>query len=162
MKTKSITLLVLSLLFLFGVSLASAVDQITFRRDGKEQQISGRLLVEAQDGGLLLLERDGMLWAIPPEEQVKHTSDDSSLQAVHPRGVGEKTACRTAGRFRGLAHRALFDFLRYLENLRRVVRIAFRAALHGVHQLLEPEGLRRSRSRNFRSWRSSSPIVRRI
>ena len=34
------------------------------------------MLVTAQDGGMLLLARDGVLWLIPPEEQVEHTSDD--------------------------------------------------------------------------------------
>jgi hypothetical protein len=36
---------------------------------------SGRLLVTAQDGGLLLLGRDGVIWAIAPDELIKHTSD---------------------------------------------------------------------------------------
>jgi hypothetical protein len=32
-------------------------------------------VVTAQDGGILLLAQDGVLWAIPPDEQVKHTTD---------------------------------------------------------------------------------------
>ena len=38
------------------------------------------MLVEAKDGGLLLLARDGVLWAIPPEEQVEHTSDEQPFE----------------------------------------------------------------------------------
>ncbi len=45
------------------------------RRAGTELQVEGRLLVKAQDGGLLMVARDGMLWAIPPNELVKHTTD---------------------------------------------------------------------------------------
>jgi hypothetical protein len=52
------------------------MDYVTFRRDGREIQQSGRVLVEAQDGGLLLLARDGVLWTIGPDEKIKHTSDD--------------------------------------------------------------------------------------
>lgn len=54
---------------------AAALDHVTFSRDGKTLGVSGRLLVEAQDGGLLMQARDGVLWAIPPDEQIDHTSD---------------------------------------------------------------------------------------
>ncbi len=57
------------------VSSAAAVDRVTVRRDGKQLEVVGRSLVTAQDGGRLLLARDGQLWLIPPEEQVGHTSD---------------------------------------------------------------------------------------
>jgi hypothetical protein len=65
----------------FGVSASAlAVDQVTLRRDGKAMEVTGRLLVEAKDGGLLMLGRDGMIWAIPPEELVKHTSDEQPFE----------------------------------------------------------------------------------
>jgi hypothetical protein len=80
MKKNILLLFALTIALYFGVAEVSAVDHITFKQNGKERQISGRLLVEALDGGLLLLERDGMLWAIPPEEQVKHTTDDSPFK----------------------------------------------------------------------------------
>jgi len=51
------------------------MDQVTLKRDGKTMEVAGRVLVTAQDGGLLLLARDGRLWLIPPEEQVEHTTD---------------------------------------------------------------------------------------
>jgi len=57
-------------------SHASAMDTVTFERDDKQQQVTGRILVEAQDGGLLVESRDGVYWAIPPREQVATQSDD--------------------------------------------------------------------------------------
>ena len=54
---------------------ARAMDQVTLRRDGKTLEVTGKVLVTAQDGGLLLLARDGVLWLIPPEERVEHRSD---------------------------------------------------------------------------------------
>jgi hypothetical protein len=51
------------------------MDQVTLRRDGKTLEVAGKVLVTAQDGGMLLLARDGVLWLIPPEEKVEHTSD---------------------------------------------------------------------------------------
>jgi len=38
------------------------------------------MLVTAQDGGFLVLARDGTIWAIPPEEQVEHTSDNKPFE----------------------------------------------------------------------------------
>lgn len=55
---------------------ASALDYVTLRRDGKTISVQGRLVLTAEDGGILLIARDGVLWNIVPEEQVKHTSDD--------------------------------------------------------------------------------------
>ncbi len=43
-------------------------------------EVAGRLVVEAQDGGLLVLGRDGVLWAIPPEEQIQHTADQQPFK----------------------------------------------------------------------------------
>ena len=54
---------------------APALDHVVLRRDDKQIYVDGRLLVTAQDGGLLVQARDGVLWAVPPEQQVKHTSD---------------------------------------------------------------------------------------
>ncbi|MEN6449639.1 MAG: DUF1570 domain-containing protein [Thermoguttaceae bacterium] len=53
---------------------------MTFRRDGKTRQIAGRLEVEAKDGGLLMMAPDGVLWTVPPEEQIKHTSDQRAFR----------------------------------------------------------------------------------
>jgi len=62
-------------------SPSSAIDEVLFRRDGKERQVSGRVVVEAQDGGVLLQAEDGVLWAIQAEEQLKHASD---AKPFHP------------------------------------------------------------------------------
>ncbi len=56
-------------------SSAKSLDYVVLHRDGKEIQVSGRLVVAARDGGILLLAEDGLLWAIPPDEQVSHTAD---------------------------------------------------------------------------------------
>jgi hypothetical protein len=59
-----------------------AMDQVTLCRDGKTLEATGKVLVTAQDGGLLLLARDGVLWLIPPEEQVEHTTDDAPFSPL--------------------------------------------------------------------------------
>jgi len=69
---------------------ASAVDHVTFRRNGKEMQVDGRLWVTAQDGGLLLLGSDGVLWAIPPEEQIEHTTDATPFKPLTPAEMAQR------------------------------------------------------------------------
>ncbi|HEV2968941.1 MAG TPA: DUF1570 domain-containing protein [Pirellulales bacterium] len=64
---------ILSIALLAGNALAA--DQITFRRGGKETQISGKLMVTAKDGGVMLLASDGTLWNIEPQEIVDHKQD---------------------------------------------------------------------------------------
>jgi hypothetical protein len=71
-----------SIFFVLAAPRAWAIDYISFKRDGKEQEIEGRLLVEAQDGGLLLLGRDGVLWAVPPEEKIKLTRNDAPFKPL--------------------------------------------------------------------------------
>jgi hypothetical protein len=52
-----------------------ALEHVTLRRDGRDQLVSGQVVVTAEDGGLLLAARDGTLWAIEPGEIVSRTED---------------------------------------------------------------------------------------
>jgi hypothetical protein len=57
---------------------------VVLRRDGREQQVSGRVLVKAEDGGLLVMAPDGVLWTVPPEELVSHVENDAQFKALSP------------------------------------------------------------------------------
>lgn len=54
----------------------SALDYVSFVRADKPMQVSGKLVVEAEDGGLLVLDRAGVLWAVTPAEKTAHTKDE--------------------------------------------------------------------------------------
>lgn len=69
---------------------AGAVDYVTLERDGRRREISGKLLVTAQDGGLLLLANDGVLWTVEPAELVRHTSDDAPFEPLSQEEIGQK------------------------------------------------------------------------
>ncbi len=56
------------------------MDHVTLRRDGRTLYVDGRIVLAAQDGGLLFLARDGVLWRILPTELVKHTPDDAPFR----------------------------------------------------------------------------------
>ena len=45
------------------------------KRDSVEQELVGRIVVKAQDGGVLFETRDAALWTVPPEEQVRLSAD---------------------------------------------------------------------------------------
>jgi hypothetical protein len=64
------------------IQSAAAMEHVVVRRDGRTLHVSGRLITDAQDGGLLILGRDGTLWAIQPDEIVEHQSDDVPFQAL--------------------------------------------------------------------------------
>ena len=60
---------------------ADALEYVTVRRklgedEFREEHVTGRLLVEAEDGGLLLQSSDGALVTVTPAELVKRTTDD--------------------------------------------------------------------------------------
>ncbi|MBN2294493.1 MAG: DUF1570 domain-containing protein [Pirellulales bacterium] len=61
---------------------AVALDHVTFVRDGKRRRVDGRLVVEAKDGGLMLTARDGVIWTIPPEELIEHSTDDTPFKPL--------------------------------------------------------------------------------
>ncbi len=52
-----------------------AVDNVSLTRDGRPIHISGTVLVEAQDGGLLVLDAARVLWAVTPDELEVHETD---------------------------------------------------------------------------------------
>ncbi len=64
-------------------SAAWGVEQVEFTdsRD-RSQQVQGEVLVEARDGGLLLLGDDGRIWTIQPDKIQNRASDDQPLGAV--------------------------------------------------------------------------------
>jgi hypothetical protein len=65
-----------------GLALAApawAMDQVTFRRGNRTIEVTGRPLTEVKEG-LLLLARDGVIWAIRPEEQIERTDDGRAFQ----------------------------------------------------------------------------------
>lgn len=62
----------------------SALEHVVFKRDGKQHDVAGKLLVTAADGGLLLLAPDGVLWTIQPDEIVDRSRDDEAFVPLGP------------------------------------------------------------------------------
>ena len=58
---------------------ASALDQVELRRNGSKQSVRGQLIVTAQDGGVLLMTRAGVLWTIEPDEILAQSHEDRAF-----------------------------------------------------------------------------------
>ncbi len=54
---------------------ALAIEHVSLTRDGESIHVDGKIVVEAVDGGLLIQDTRGVLWAITPDEIVSRDSD---------------------------------------------------------------------------------------
>ena len=68
---------------------ARAMDHVTINRDGAKVFLSGRVVVEAQDGGVLLLDRMGKLWTAQPDEIIKRENDEIPYKPLDAEALGE-------------------------------------------------------------------------
>ena len=87
MRTRSLSrLCFLSVCLWFATACPSlkGMDHITMQRDGQTLYVDGRTVLDARDGGILFLARDGQLWRILPTELVKRTKDDAPFRAFPP------------------------------------------------------------------------------
>lgn len=65
-----------------------AVERVVVRQDGGDKSLEGRILVEAEDGGLLLETASGQLSIVQPEELVRRESNAIAFQPLGPEAVG--------------------------------------------------------------------------
>ena len=122
-------------------SPAEAMDHVTLRRDGRTLYVDGRIVLKAEDGGLLFLARDGVLWRILPTELVKHHARRRAVPCLPAGANDQERSGRSAQGVQGLPDGALHDLLRHLAGLRPMVRSVVRTAIPRIPQRLEPPGL---------------------
>ncbi|MBP87244.1 MAG: hypothetical protein CMJ64_11070 [Planctomycetaceae bacterium] len=87
MKCFNLSLAMLSAI-LFTVPVV-AVERVSLERDGKSIHVDGRIVVEAADGGLLLQDDNGVLWAITPDEIVSRDSDAFPFEPLDKDAIGD-------------------------------------------------------------------------
>ncbi len=63
-------------------AVASGVERVSLQRDGRELHVVGKVLVEALDGGMLLIARDGNMWIVQPEELIQRASDTAPFEPL--------------------------------------------------------------------------------
>jgi hypothetical protein len=72
-----------------GSRTAAAVDKVVVKRDGVRIHLEGRVIVEAQDGGVLLLDRQGKLWTAQPDEIVERAQDEFPFEPFDAEQLGK-------------------------------------------------------------------------
>lgn len=60
------------------------------------RSVAGRVLLEAQDGGLVLEARDGRLWNVSPKQLSKHETTDELFQPLKPEELGQQLSREVA------------------------------------------------------------------
>jgi len=96
---------------LLAPASALGLDHVAFERDAKRFYVEGRVLVTAQDDGLLLLARDGVIWAIPPEERIRHTRDPLPFSPLTADELSEQLLAELPSSFK--AHRTAHYLVLY-------------------------------------------------
>lgn len=71
---------------LSGTSPLAALDRIVLKRPGDQRPLAGRIVAEAQDGGIVLQTTDGVLWPLQPEEFAERSHDEAPFEPL-PRDV---------------------------------------------------------------------------
>ncbi|MFV2068257.1 MAG: DUF1570 domain-containing protein [Pirellulales bacterium] len=61
---------------------AWGLDRVVLRRDQQQQRIDGIRVATTDEGGLLLLDRQGVLWAVEPDELLRHTEDTAPYKPL--------------------------------------------------------------------------------
>jgi hypothetical protein len=61
---------------------SEAMDHVTVRRDGRQTEVQGRIVTSAQDGGMLFLGQDGVLWRIESQELAGQSSDATPFKPL--------------------------------------------------------------------------------
>jgi hypothetical protein len=78
------------LVILAVTSPAAALENLRIKRDSREIEVTGELLVTTQDGGLLVMAPDGVIWSIPAAEIASRTSDDTPFAPLSTVELGKK------------------------------------------------------------------------
>jgi hypothetical protein len=92
-------ILVLIVLCFAWSAPAVGMDHVVVRRDGRETAVAGQIMLRANDGGILLKARDGVLWTIQPDEQGRTTSDDAPFTAMNAQELSESLLRELPGGF---------------------------------------------------------------
>jgi hypothetical protein len=82
-----------------GSLSATVMDTVVFEVDGSRQELKGRVVVEAQDGGLLFEEQDGRQWLIQADEIVRRESDATPFEPLKASALAERLKSELGPKF---------------------------------------------------------------
>lgn len=77
-------------LLVVGGNTAEALERVVLKQAGTTKTLEGKLVVEAQDGGLMLQTRDGQMFAIEPQQLVSRSSDEREFKPFTAEELAER------------------------------------------------------------------------
>jgi len=83
-----------------AVGTRQPVERVTFFADGQQETVAGRILVEAQDGGVLVESADGALYAIDGQEVLNRRQTHTSFKPFTPDELSEALLAKLPPGFR--------------------------------------------------------------
>jgi len=78
----------------------SSADTLTLTVNGTDIELTGEILITAQDESLYFRENDGRIWFVKPEQIRRKMEDDTPLPPISPRALGEKLLAELPAGFR--------------------------------------------------------------
>ena len=79
---------------------ALAMHHVTIARGDKKSHVSGKVLVQSQDGGMLLVDPSGRLWVIQADEVESQSSDSRPFAPLSPEKVATNILTELPAGFR--------------------------------------------------------------
>ena len=79
---------------------ALGLENVQFLQDGIEHKVAGQVLVEAQDGGLLLEGRDGVIWVIQPDQLQRRSQDAEAFTRLDRQALTQQLQTELPADFR--------------------------------------------------------------
>ncbi|MCH7727350.1 MAG: DUF1570 domain-containing protein [Planctomycetes bacterium] len=76
---------------------AFALDHISLKRNGKIIYLSGKIVIEADDGGVLLLATDGVMWPVPSEELQSSKRDARPFKMLDKAAMAKRLVAELQG-----------------------------------------------------------------
>jgi hypothetical protein len=76
---------------------AAALDYVTIRQGDSRRELAGKIEVEAVDGGVMLLARDGALWPVEKENLVSRRSDAKPFAPFTQKELAKQLATELPG-----------------------------------------------------------------
>jgi len=83
----------------FIAGAAHAIDYVSFKR-GTVQRLTGKVLIEAEDGGVLFQTSDGVLHTVQGDEMEKRTTDNIPFAALTTAQLAEKMLAEAGDGFK--------------------------------------------------------------
>ena len=99
-RCHSLAVQLIAITISIGLPKAEALESVTWQREGQSMITRGQVLVEAQDGGLLLVDPDGVLWMIQPNEITSRTATDEPFAPTTRRDFVKRLQDELPSQFR--------------------------------------------------------------